>query len=83
MDLVDARWTWTFDKRLETEEDLVECPICKVYSRLHEWIDGEVYCELCGEHRAMVCPECDEAFDHVWSPEFRVIRNPQPEPTGS
>ena len=33
---------------------------------------GNQYCEDCGDHSALVCPKCDERFDHVWGPTFRI-----------
>lgn len=79
MDVSNARTWWHFDKKLETDQDLVECPKCKVYSLLVNWREGIVGCEDCGEHDAMVCPECDKYFDHVWGPTFKVVRNPEKE----
>ena len=74
MDVDDARLWWNFLPGLQSEEDLVKCPDedCGKESPLKEWTVGSVGCELCGDHDAMVCPECEEMFDHVWSPTFEV-----------
>ena len=50
----------------------VECPECKEWSKIEDWRETELYCELCGDHAAAVCPECDVAFDHVWGPRFET-----------
>lgn len=42
------------------------CPECKVWSAATRWREGEVGCEDCGTHSAMICPECDEYHDQVW-----------------
>lgn len=28
-----------------------------------KWAETAVYCEVCGEHFAAVCPKCDEVYD--------------------
>ena len=50
----------------------IECPSCKTWNSHKNWREGEVYCEDCGEHSAIICPNCEEYFDHVWSPTFEV-----------
>jgi hypothetical protein len=50
---VEAHDTWT-------------CPECLQSSPAVEWLECEVDCEDCGSHEARKCPNCDEAFDHVW-----------------
>ncbi len=57
------------------EPDLFEgceifCPDCKDWSSHEEWSEGEIGCELCGSHSALICPKCDEYFDHVHGPLF-------------
>lgn len=71
MDVDDSR-AWEFDKPLQSDADMVECPECATLSPLSAWREGEVYCELCGDHAAMICPACDEFFDHVYGPTFKV-----------
>ena len=45
----------------------IKCPECKEWSKYSEWTEGSVGCEDCGDHTALVCPNCVEAIDHVWS----------------
>ena len=39
---------------------------CLVLSPIAAWAQGEVGCDMCGEHDARQCPACEEWFDHVW-----------------
>jgi Zn finger protein HypA/HybF involved in hydrogenase expression len=73
MHLSNTIW-WKFDPKLTSEADLVKCPECQASSPIKDWEGGSVYCELCGDHDAIVCPNCDESFDHVWGPTFEVTR---------
>ena len=76
MRVSDAVALWEFDPPLRSKSDLVTCPAddagCGEASPLAEWLESTVYCELCSEHAAIVCPRCEEAFDHVWGPTFAV-----------
>lgn len=69
-------WAWRFDPELQSDNDLVRCPECDEWYPLSEWTEGFTWCELCGEHAALVCPtdepEFGHRFDHVWSPIFDV-----------
>lgn len=62
---------WTFDKPANGDSKII-CPDCKNAFALKTWVDTEVYCEDCGSHAAIQCPGCGHAFDHVWSPVFKV-----------
>ena len=42
------------------------CPECREATPSFQWEETEVNCEDCGSHLAVRCPECGEAFDHVW-----------------
>ena len=64
-------WPWDFDNFIH-ETSKILCPKCNEWSLLINWDIVEVYCEDCGEHEAMKCPNCDENFDHVYSKEFKV-----------
>lgn len=48
------------------------CSECKEFSPFQEWREGEVWCEDCGEHSALICPKCEHHYDHVWAKEFEV-----------
>ena len=71
----DTRCLWKFTTEL-FNESIVICPDCKVPSPLSEWNEGEVYCEDCGSHAAMVCPRCEDRFDHVYQEKpFEVVQH--------
>jgi hypothetical protein len=72
MELTDANPWWTFEPPLQSNADKVVCSECSVASPLSEWREGEVYCEVCGDHSAMICPNCEEPFDHVRAKPFEV-----------
>ena len=46
--------------------DALACPKCGADVPRAEWEETEVGCDMCGTHLAIRCPECGEAFDHVW-----------------
>ena len=51
----------------------IQCPECEKFSLATEWAHSEIGCELCGSHSAIVCPECDEHLDHVWTDTLVII----------
>lgn len=72
MEIEDIKGTWI----VEPIEKLIDgcelqCPECSEWVNHKDWLESEVYCEVCGEHTALKCPECDERFDHVWSKTFQ------------
>ena len=62
---------WEFDKPLKSGCK-IQCPSCKKWSSYNLWNKGEVECELCGSHLAIICPNCDVYFDFIYSPVFKV-----------
>ena len=50
----------------------IQCPECKEWSNIENWKEYTVPCDICGDHDAIMCPECTELFDHVYSPRFEV-----------
>jgi len=50
----------------------IQCPECKEWASHKDWLETKVYCEDCGSHSAIRCPNCNEEFDQVWSPKFEV-----------
>jgi hypothetical protein len=62
-------WDFTADP-IDTSD--IQCPGCQEWSPLAEWREGEAACDQCGSHAAMVCPKCNEHFDHVHGPTFQV-----------
>ena len=50
----------------------IQCPECKKWAHHSRWVETNVYCEDCGEHSAIECPNCHIRFDHVWSPRFET-----------
>ena len=67
MTLTDAS-LWDFSEPL-TPDSSVQCPECHEWSPIADWREGSVYCEICSEHTAIVCPKCLEQFD--WLDEVR------------
>jgi len=49
------------------------CPNCKNVSKVSEYIKTENYCEDCGSHSAIECPNCHKTFDNVWSDDIFLI----------
>jgi len=45
----------------------IKCPKCEYWSAEGAWREGEALCEDCGSHNAIICPNCDGFFDHVYS----------------
>lgn len=43
-----------------------ECPECFVGSPIAEWRATEIGCEDCGEHPAVVCPDCGAVIDTIF-----------------
>lgn len=57
---------WAFEPDLSDESE-VFCRECGEWSPIADWTEGEIDCETCGSHSAIMCPQCGEAYDHVWS----------------
>lgn len=55
-----------------TDTSEILCPECNEYSKIARWVEVTVPCELCGDHYAIVCPVCEEHFDHVYAKPFIV-----------
>ena len=50
----------------EREDINLECPTCGFKETEEEkFRDGTTYCDVCGEHSAIFCPQCDDWWDHV------------------
>jgi len=68
---VEEAWAWRFEPELQEKSEVL-CPECKEWSDISDWSEGSVFCELCGEHATMVCPKCEEQFDHVGYEIFKT-----------
>lgn len=70
MTVEEANYFWKFTQTI-MDDSLVKCPVCKQAFPLAQWTEGPSYCETCGEHAAMVCPNenCREYIDWVWHKE--------------
>lgn len=64
-------YLWEFEPELDTGS-FIECPGCGEWSCHTEWEKGLVGCDCCGDHDAIVCPECLEYFDHVCGLVFKT-----------
>ena len=60
---------WDFKPELENGNEIL-CPECKKWSGMNTWREGEVGCEDCGSHPAIVCPLCETCFDWLKSEVF-------------
>ena len=47
------------------------CPKCKEYLTINEWVDVDIFCDVCGEHPGVSCSKCHEYYDHVWADELK------------
>lgn len=63
--------SFNFEPEPKDGGDLVVCPECKEASPIRGWRESSVYCDVCGDHPALVCPECEEYIDSVWT-TFKV-----------
>ena len=58
------------DWELETAPEGIQyeiwCPTCQCWHPVLEWEDCWVYCELCGEHPGILCPEGKE-YDLIFN----------------
>lgn len=57
--------SWDFIPPL-VEGGQIFCFHCKQWSVHSDWKEGESFCEDCGEHSAIFCPECYTYYDYVW-----------------
>lgn len=70
----DAEAYWDFDSELK-DDSIIQCPDCKEWKCISEWTESDMYCELCGEHPAVKCPDCDERFDLIFSRIIKVKKD--------
>lgn len=64
-------WYFEFSEEL-TDESQILCEECGEWSLAKDWINLEIQCDICGDHPGIMCPKCDEVYDHVWSDEFKA-----------
>lgn len=57
-------WSLEFEPPL-TEGSEIRCPSCKAWACHRDWQESETYCEDCGTHVAIACPNCDHREDTV------------------
>lgn len=62
---------WEFTPPLSIDSE-IRCSECNVFSHYSQWGKTEVYCEDCGSHSAIRCPNCLEDFDHVYCNSFET-----------
>lgn len=58
-----------------TETSKLKCANCKKWIPFKDWQHIEMYCDICGDHAGLQCPECSEQYDHVWDDETIEVRN--------
>ena len=74
MDIIELNTWWKFNPPDLTEGDEIQCPECRQFSSHKDWNEGEIFCEECGEHFAVVCPKCNKAYDSVGQLTFNSRR---------
>lgn len=67
----DKFFLFDFDKELKPNCK-IKCNDCNKWVNEKDWIETCNYCEDCGDHAALMCPECGGIFDMVYHPEFKV-----------
>lgn len=55
------------------DASVVKCPDCDRHSPLAELREGEVSCDSCGDHSAILCPRCDCYIDSVTGDFWTVV----------
>lgn len=63
---------WKWIPKEPTDHDDVFCSECKQWSEFRYWRLGEIPCESCDTHLVIICPICDEYYDHVYAEPFEV-----------
>lgn len=66
---------WKFIGELSDDSNILCCE-CNNATPLSDWREGDVYCEDCGDHAALICPACEERHDHVFCKPFQIITPP-------
>lgn len=52
----------------------IKCTECGEWSHHEKWEESFIDCEICGDHDAMICPNCNESLDRVFTEtESRLI----------
>lgn len=59
------------NKNAVTKDSKVQCCECMKYIAIEDWEEFSAECELCGDHSALICPECDEIIDSMYAPLLR------------
>ena len=58
----------------------VTCPECGKRRHESKWVEADIWCEYCGSHPGIACPECHEKFDACYDTDKFIgkIRKTQP-----
>jgi hypothetical protein len=73
MRIEDMGW-WDYDSPL-FEGCFIECPKCFVATSHEEWEESCILCDDCGEHAALVCPNCNSVIDLFLSPRLHILKD--------
>lgn len=72
-------WCWKFTQK-PTDASEVRCPECDTFYPLTNWArgDSDAYCETCGNHSAMICPnpQCEHQVDQIFQEGKLEVRQP-------
>lgn len=63
-----------FTKELNGSSKL-KCADCGKWVPVLDWVHIDNYCDICGDHPAIMCPECDNVLDYVWDDETIEVLN--------
>lgn len=47
-----------------------QCPECSAWSKVEDWKSFDGYCEDCGEHPCILCPQCKCGLDTIYTHEL-------------
>lgn len=76
--VIDENWEnfFCFDFSEEVcSTSLFKCAECGEWVPALEWKHVDNYCEICGDHAALMCPKCEQIFDSVFDDETIEVRN--------
>jgi hypothetical protein len=46
-----------------TDKSEIKCQECQVFYPVEQWEEVSIYCETCGDHAGIACPECGDNID--------------------
>lgn len=66
---------------LTPDPEELYCPSCTATNETEQWAECELYCEDCGSHPGLRCPNCgeeyDQIFDRLWKAQPQHVDTPE------